>query len=550
MTLFAPDVALDALLLATSYAHVLLAPYTKVEESFNLHAIHDVFFFGADINAYDHVVHPGPVPRTFIAAAGLGAVLRPVTRILGDAGYLTRKSDVQIVARLLLATLACAPLMYLRRTVQREFGRLTSLFFALVCITQFHMMFWMSRTVPNTYAFVLATISIALLLGRPSPKRTRRAINLLTVGGVLFRAELALLLAPITLHALLSGRISFRTAISTGIHAAIASLALTVAIDTAFWRPILSSKASPFDWWTSISPIQFCLRYLGAAPVWPELASIYYNVVLGRSADWGTSPATHYLTALLPKLLTAYPLGFISLGDYRVRALLLPHLAFVALMSFLAHKEWRFVIYVFPAVNVGAARALRGMVSWPKNPAFGRLMYLIALGALGLNAAATIFVFVPSSIHNYPGGEALARLHELVDPKVHVHISNYAAQTGATLFQHERAPPYPEWVDQDALPTHPWIYDKTEGLTLASLTRDSRITHVILEEPPSKPSSNIVTATWGTVDPIAASWEVLAVIEAFDGWEIEKEMSAELLRRPWTILRMRTAPKLWVLQRR
>ena len=59
--------------------------------------------------------------------------------------------------------------------------------------------------------------------------------------------------------------------------------------------------------------------------------------------------------------LTAYPLAFISLGDYRVRALLLPHLAFVALMSLLAHKEWRFVIYVFADVNVGAARALRGM---------------------------------------------------------------------------------------------------------------------------------------------------------------------------------------------
>lgn len=69
------------------------------------------------------------------------------------------------------------------------------------------------------------------------------------------------------------------------------------------------------------------------------------------------------------------------------------------------------------------------------------------------------------------------------------------------------------------------------------------------------PSSNIVTATVAQilspkVDPIAASWEVLAVVEAFDGWEIEKEMSAQLLRRPWTILRMRTAPKLWVLQKR
>jgi alpha-1,6-mannosyltransferase len=38
--------ALDILLVATGWAYVLLAPYTKVEESFNLHAVHDVLVYG------------------------------------------------------------------------------------------------------------------------------------------------------------------------------------------------------------------------------------------------------------------------------------------------------------------------------------------------------------------------------------------------------------------------------------------------------------------------------------------------------------------------
>ena len=40
------SLALDALIFATAYAHVLLAPFTKVEESFNLHATHDVLMYG------------------------------------------------------------------------------------------------------------------------------------------------------------------------------------------------------------------------------------------------------------------------------------------------------------------------------------------------------------------------------------------------------------------------------------------------------------------------------------------------------------------------
>ena len=40
------DIALDGLILAISWLHTSLAPYAKVEESFNLHAIHDVLMYG------------------------------------------------------------------------------------------------------------------------------------------------------------------------------------------------------------------------------------------------------------------------------------------------------------------------------------------------------------------------------------------------------------------------------------------------------------------------------------------------------------------------
>jgi hypothetical protein len=40
------DFLLDQLILITAWTHVLLAPYTKVEESFNLHATHDVLMYG------------------------------------------------------------------------------------------------------------------------------------------------------------------------------------------------------------------------------------------------------------------------------------------------------------------------------------------------------------------------------------------------------------------------------------------------------------------------------------------------------------------------
>jgi alpha-1,6-mannosyltransferase len=126
---------------------------------------------------------------------------------------------------------------------------------------------------------------------------------------------------------------------------------------------------------------------------------------------------------------------------------------------------------------------------------------------------------------------------------VHVHISNLAAQSGASLFLHTHAPPYRERFGvlpptADAV-HNPWIYNKTEKLTPADIAYSSEFTHVIAESRDALP---------------AGRWEIVDVVDGFEGWKVHRDILRLVrergLRGLWSVLEMKKAEKLWIFEKR
>jgi len=475
------------------FLHLYFAPYTKVEESFNLQATHDILTYGlppslrngSDFLAsrFDHVLFPGAVPRTFVGAATLAGLSQPVT------GFARTLLEKQMVVRGVLGFINVVCLLALNDAVRKTFGRTAGTWFILFQTSQFHVMFYASRTLPNMFAFAFTTIALRSLMlsyafpgPTSSPRYHRLVLFLLTLSSIIFRAEIVVLLVTTTLTILYSSRTSYwntitKQVIPAGLAGAVIGLALTVPIDSFFWQRL----------------------------IWPEAHAFLFNTVEGHASDWGVSPWHFYFSSALPRLMlnpltfgVCVPLAVFQPGLRKSSSgVLIPLLGFVALYSILPHKEARFIIYVVPGLTAVAAAGAQWI--WLRRGK--NLLYRLAsLGLIASVAAcyAASAAMLALSSANYPGGEAMTRLHDIVSKGpsssmdsglVRVHLDDLTCQTGATRFLQ--------------MPLNSgWAYDKTENQTL-------------LHDPSFWQRFDYVLAE--SQERVIGKWEVVDVVKAFEG---------------------------------
>ena len=129
----------NILLFVMVVLHIAVCPYTKVEESFNLQAVHDILNHGTDLEAYDHHSFPGVVPRTFLAPCLLSFLSWPLSLLSRLVGW--PKFSQQYIVRAVLGWLVVRAFSVYRSAVRERYGLTVSLFLSLLTLSQFHLIF-------------------------------------------------------------------------------------------------------------------------------------------------------------------------------------------------------------------------------------------------------------------------------------------------------------------------------------------------------------------------------------------------------------------------
>ncbi|KAH0866638.1 hypothetical protein HID58_083849 [Brassica napus] len=449
----------DLILGAIAAIYVLMAPYTKVEESFNVQSMHDILYHRLD--SYDHLEFPGVVPRTFIGAFIISFFASPLVFIISFLGF--PKIYSLVAARFVLGCIILSTLRFFRIQIRKKFGYQVESFFLLLTTLQFHLLFYSTRPLPN----ILALGLVNLAYGNWLKGNFYSALNFLIFATVIFRCDVILLLGPIALEFFLTKSISFWKTLKYCVGTAVVTAGLTISVDSIMWKKF----------------------------VWPEFEVFWFNSILNRSSDWGVSfkifakPDTFHSLVLHLSTPTVFACSLSSIPvsrsdcisinfshlfgillDRRVPFLVIPVISFVLLYSKLPHKELRFIISSVPMLNLSAAVAASRIYKNRKKTIW-KLANMVMLALFAISAGCTVFTFM-ASYNNYPSGYALKRLHQISHPanvkgEEWVHIDTFSAMNGISRFCES---------------AFPWRYSKEEEMVVEEL-QNRNFTYLVNEHP-------------------------------------------------------------------
>lgn len=421
----------DSLLCFVIILHLSFAPFTKVEESFNLQAIHDILKYGiCDLSHYDHINFPGAVPRTFIAALVISAITWPLKFVWLLFNDTVDGLPIQFMVRLTIGMTNAFGLIYLKSCLQNLMRDKTIAeqekdktdkvntfstagnWFIVCCLSSFHLMFYSSRPLPN---FIVTLPLVNVALGWILLDQINWGVCLLAFVAVIFRLEVAAMCIGVALMAIWYKKLTWFNAIKFGLMGAFLGVGISISVDSYFWS-------------------DYTL---------PELDAFIFNVLSGNSKQWGVEPIYAYFTNYLrllflpPTFLLLNYLGF-NMAPDNVKIITLASYFHILILSFQPHKEWRFIVYSIPTIlilgSIGASYIWENVKVQSLKQA---LMIFILPFSLVVSFVCSMFFLKVSSM-NYPGGHALLQLNEyFLDNNITnttVHMTIPACMTGISRF--------------------------------------------------------------------------------------------------------------------
>jgi hypothetical protein len=127
-----------------------------------MQAVFDILNFGINFSSYDHLQFPGVVPRTFLGSMIVSVLCVPLKILIRF--FSLPELYQQIACRSVIGFLSWISFVHFRNGVQEKFGSRASQLTGVLTAFQFHICFYMSRSLPNVFALMLSLNAFAFWL--------------------------------------------------------------------------------------------------------------------------------------------------------------------------------------------------------------------------------------------------------------------------------------------------------------------------------------------------------------------------------------------------